>query len=81
MGGGEDFEGGVLMPPDRSWLTILFVIFGTRWLLANSTFQHSRRLGETIHFPGGMGIRLLCGIMAPISLYGAGVVALSPRAC
>jgi len=26
-----------------------------------------------------MGIRLLCGIMAPIFLYGAGVVALSPN--
>jgi hypothetical protein len=66
------------MPADRSWLTILFVIFGTRWLLASSTFQRSKRVGKTIHFPGAMGIRLLCGIMAPISLYGAGVVALSP---
>jgi hypothetical protein len=74
----EDFAGEVLTPPDRSWLTILFVIFGTRWLLAGSAFQRGIRVAETTHFPGGLGIRLLCGIMAPVFLYGAGVVALSP---
>lgn len=68
------------MSPDRSWLTIVSVVLGTRWALAFSGFQRGKRLGDITHFPGRLGIRLLCAFVTPVALYGAGVVAFSSSA-
>ena len=65
------------MHVDRSWLTILVVVFGTRWLVASSTVQHAKRVADSLHFKGSLAIRILCGLGAPIAFYGAGVVASS----
>jgi hypothetical protein len=65
---------------DTSWLTVLVVVFGTRWFLASSTFQHAKRLGDALYFKGSLGIRLLFGLGIPTALYGTGVVLHSPFA-
>jgi len=63
---------------DLSWLTVLVAVFATRWFFASSSLQHGKRIADSTHFKGSIGIRLLFGLGAPTAFYGAGVVALSP---
>ena len=65
------------MHVDRSWLTIVVVVFGTKWFLAESSFSRARHIGGEVRFPGSTSSRLLFGLSAPIAVYGAGTVALS----
>jgi hypothetical protein len=65
------------MPVDRSWLTILVSVFTIRWFLASSASQRAKRVGDSVHFKGMIGIRLLFGLGGAMFLYGAGAVAFS----
>jgi hypothetical protein len=65
------------MHVDRSWLTVMFVVFGTRWFFAGSALQSGKLIAGAVHFKGSTAIRLFFGIGAPTAFYGAGVVALS----
>jgi hypothetical protein len=67
------------MHVDRSWLTVMLVVFGTRWFFAASSLQRGKLIAGAVHFKGSIGIRLLFGLGAPTAFYGAGVVAMSPN--
>ena len=65
------------MHVDRSWLTVMLVVFGTRWFFAGSALQSGKLIAGAVHFKGSTAIRLLFGLGAPTAFYGAGVVAVS----
>lgn len=53
------------MHVDRSWLTVMLVIFGTRWFLAGSAPRNGKLIAGGVHFKGSTAIRLLFCFGAP----------------